>query len=165
MEGPISSILSNVSYLDLSNNRFSEIASFFCAPKVKMLKFLYLSSNYVLEELPNCWRHLVNLELLDLSDNVFFGKIPTNIGSLFQMETLKLRNNTLVGELPSSMMNYTSLAVTDLADNKLSSSVPEWLGDSLPNLVILMLQSNQFSGNLPSQLCHLTRTNFGFLYD
>ncbi|XP_062028721.1 receptor-like protein EIX1 [Rosa rugosa] len=156
MDGQIPSILSNVSYLDLSNNRFSDIASFFCAPKVKMLKFLNLSSNHVSEELPDCWRHLVNLELLDLSNNAFFGKIPTTIGSLFRMETLKLRSNTFVGELPSSMKNCTSLKVIDLGDNKLSNSVPEWLGVSLPNLVILILQSNQFSGSLPSQLCHLT---------
>ncbi|XP_004309282.1 PREDICTED: phytosulfokine receptor 1-like, partial [Fragaria vesca subsp. vesca] len=37
----------------------------------------------------------------------------------------------------------------------LSSSVPDWIGASLPDLVILMLQFNQLSGSLPSQLCHL----------
>ncbi|KAK9910466.1 hypothetical protein M0R45_034426 [Rubus argutus] len=155
-EGPIPSNLSEALYLDLSNNRFSEMTSFLCSPKVKSLKFLNLSSNHVSQELPDCWRSWVNLELLDLSNNAFSGKIPTTVGSLLGIETLKLRANRLVGELPSSLKNCTSLKVIDISYNKLSRSVPQWLGVSLPNLVILMLQSNQFSGSLPSQLCHLT---------
>ncbi|RXH93741.1 hypothetical protein DVH24_014317 [Malus domestica] len=34
-------------------------------------------------------------------------------------------------------------------------SIPNWLGDSFQNLVILMLSSNHFNGSLPPQLCHL----------
>ncbi|PRQ57852.1 putative non-specific serine/threonine protein kinase [Rosa chinensis] len=155
LEGPMPSSLSNASYLDLSDNKFSEMASFLCSSNVKIPKFLDLSGNHISGELPNCWTHWVNLELLDLSNNSFSGKIPPNIGCLLRINTLKLRSNRLVGELPSSLKNCTSLNVIDLGNNKLSSSVPEWLGVCLPNLVILMLQFNQFSGTLPSQLCHL----------
>ncbi|PRQ58027.1 putative non-specific serine/threonine protein kinase [Rosa chinensis] len=155
LEGPVPPFLSNVKYLDLSDNKFLEMTSFLCSSNVKISRFLDLSSNHISRELPDCWRHWVNLDLLDLSNNSFSGKIPPNIGCLLRIKTLKLRRNRLVGELPSSLKSCTSLNVIDLGDNKLSSSVPEWLGVCLPNLVILMLQFNQFSGSLPSQLCHL----------
>ncbi|PRQ58023.1 putative leucine-rich repeat domain, L domain-containing protein [Rosa chinensis] len=155
-EGPIPSSLLAATYLDLSNNKFSDMTSLCVTSELQSLKFLDLSGNHVSGEIPDCWRHLVSLKLLDLSSNAFSGKIPTTIGTLFRMETLKLRSNKLVGELPSSLKNCESLKVIDLGDNKLSGSVPEWLGVSFPNLVILMLQSNQFRGSLPSQLCHLT---------
>ncbi|XP_024175963.2 receptor-like protein EIX2 [Rosa chinensis] len=156
-EGPIPSILLTASYLDLSDNKFSDMTASCVTSELHSLKFLNLSGKHVSGEIPNCWRYLVSLELLDLSSNAFSGKIPPTIGTLlFRMETLKLRRNKLVGELPSSLKNCNSLKVLDLGYNNLSGSVPEWLGVSFPNLVILMLQSNQFRGSLPSQLCHLT---------
>ncbi|PRQ58040.1 putative non-specific serine/threonine protein kinase [Rosa chinensis] len=155
-EGSIPSSLLAASYLDLSNNKFSDMTSLCVTSELQSLKFLNLSGNHVSGEIPDCWRHLVSLKLLDLSSNAFSGKIPTTIGTLFRMETLKLRSNKLVGELPSSLKNCKSLKVIDLGDNQLLGSVPEWLGVSFPNLVILMLRSNQFRGSLPSQLCHLT---------
>ncbi|XP_034202413.1 receptor-like protein EIX2 isoform X2 [Prunus dulcis] len=158
IEGPIPSILSQASYLDLSNNNISGSLSFLCARADMSLTYLNLSSNNFSGELPDCWSHLENhLVMLDLSNNAFSGKIPTTIGSLFQMETLKLRSNRFVGELPSSLKNCTNLQVIDLGDNKLSGPIPTWLGVSFNNLVILMLSSNHFNGSMPSQLCHLTR--------
>ncbi|XP_050386416.1 receptor-like protein EIX2 [Argentina anserina] len=157
LEGSVPSYLSNASYLDLSDNQFSNATSFLCSSNVNVSKFLDLSKNYISGEIPDCWQQWVTLELLDLSNNSFSGKIPPSIGYLHQMKTLKLRSNKLVGELPSSLKSCKSLNVIDLGNNSLTSSVPEWLGVSFPNLVILMLQSNQLSGSLPSQLCHLAR--------
>uniref|UniRef100_UPI0005C9C710 probable leucine-rich repeat receptor-like protein kinase At1g35710 n=1 Tax=Fragaria vesca subsp. vesca TaxID=101020 RepID=UPI0005C9C710 len=155
LDGLVPSFLSNASYLDLSDNKFSEMTSFLCSSNVKVLKFLNLSKNHIAGEVPDCWRHWANLQLLDLSFNAFSGKIPPSIGYIHGIKTLKLRRNKLVGELPSSLKNCTSLNVIDLGNNQLSSSVPDWIGASLPDLVILMLQFNQLSGSLPSQLCHL----------
>ncbi|XP_034205238.1 receptor-like protein EIX2 [Prunus dulcis] len=156
IEGPIPSTLSQVYYLDLSNNSISGSLSFLCASADKSLTYLNLSSNNFAGELPDCWSHLETLVMLDLSNNAFSGKIPMTIGSLFQMQTLKLRSNRFVGELPSSLKNCTSLEVIDLGDNKLSGPIPTWLGVSFKNLVILMLSTNHFNGSMPSQLCHLT---------
>lgn len=33
--------------------------------------------------------------------------------------------------------------------------MPTWIGESLPNLVILSLKSNKLHGNIPFQLCNL----------
>ncbi|CAL2241543.1 unnamed protein product [Prunus armeniaca] len=156
LEGPIPSVLSKASYLDLSNNKLSGSISFLCSSAAIGLSFLDLSNNNVSGQVPNCLTHLENLVILDLGYNALSGKIPTTIGSVFRIETLKLRSNRFVGQLPSSLKNCTSLVVIDVGDNKLSGPIPEWLGVSLKKLVILMLLSNHFNGSLPSQLCHLT---------
>ncbi|XP_016649759.1 PREDICTED: LRR receptor-like serine/threonine-protein kinase GSO1 [Prunus mume] len=156
LEGPIPSVLSKASHLDLSNNKLSGSISFLCSSAAIGLFFLNLSSNNVSGQVPDCLTHLENLVMLDLSYNVLSGKIPTTIGYVFRIETLKLRSNRFVGQLPSSLKNCTSLVVIDVGLNKLSGQIPEWLGVSLKYLVILMLSSNHFNGSLPSQLCHLT---------
>ncbi|XP_031249014.1 receptor-like protein EIX2 [Pistacia vera] len=43
----------------------------------------------------------------------------------------------------------------DLEKNALSGRIPEWIGESLQDLIVLSLQSNRFFGNIPLQLCHL----------
>ncbi|KAL6290162.1 hypothetical protein ACE6H2_007672 [Prunus campanulata] len=156
LEGPIPSVLSKASYLDLSYNKLSGSISFLCSSAAFGLSFLDLSNNKISGQVPDCLTHLENLVMLDLSYNALSGKIPTTIGSVFQIQTLKLRSNKFVGQLPSSLKNCTSLVVVDVVDNKLSGPIPKWLGVSLKNLVILMLSSNHFSGGLPSQICHLT---------
>ncbi|CAL2241712.1 unnamed protein product [Prunus armeniaca] len=157
LEGPIPPILSKVSTLDLSHNNFSGAASFLCATKDSNLTFLDLSDNHVSGELPDCWIHLKKLAFLDLSNNYLFGKIPTTMGYLFNIETLRLSNNRFAGELPSQLKNCTKLILFDLGENNLSSSIPEGLWASLPNLAILILRGNQFYRSIPPQLCHLTR--------
>ncbi|ONI23072.1 hypothetical protein PRUPE_2G168400 [Prunus persica] len=156
LNGPIPSILSKASVLDLSHNNFSGAASFLCATEDSNLTFLDLSSNHVSGELPDCWIHFKKLVFLDFSNNYLFGKIPTTMGHLFSIETLRLSNNRFVGQLPSQLKNCTKLTLFDLGENSLSYSIPEWLGASLPNLTILILRGNQFYRSIPPQLCHLT---------
>ena len=52
-------------------------------------------------------------------------------------------------------MNCTSLRFIDLAKNRLSGKIPEWIGGSLPNLIVLNLGSNRFSGGICPELCRL----------
>ncbi|CAL9019955.1 unnamed protein product [Prunus brigantina] len=158
LEGPIPSILSTVLTLDLSNNKFSGSASFLCTgtTEERNLSYLDLSSNHVSGELSDCWIHFQQLDFLDLSNNSLSGKIPTTMGYLFSIKTLKLNNNRFVGELPSQLKNCEELTLVDVGENKLSGLIPEWLGENLLNLSIIILQSNQFYRSIPPQLCHLT---------
>ncbi|XP_062015937.1 receptor-like protein EIX2 [Rosa rugosa] len=155
LEGPIHSLPSGLSSLDLSSNKLSGRISFLCASKNRNLTFLDLSNNSFSGELPNCWKHLENLVILDLSNNAFSGKIPTSIGSLASLETLKLSKNNFAGELPSSLKNCTNLQFFDIGENRITGKIPEWMGISFSKLAILILRSNQFSGSLPLELCHL----------
>ncbi|TQE06738.1 hypothetical protein C1H46_007607 [Malus baccata] len=155
LEGPIPSFLSKASSLDLSNNKLSELTSFLCPIKVSYLGFLDVSSNYLYEELPDCWMHFKQLAFLDLSYNALFGKIPATMGSLFSIQTLKINKNGFVGELPSSLKNCSRLVLFDVGENNLSGLIPEWLGVGLPKLAILILRSNHFYGSIPLQLCNL----------
>ncbi|CAL2241783.1 unnamed protein product [Prunus armeniaca] len=159
LEGPIPSLLSNVSTLDLSNNKFSGSASFLCTSTTEesYLWYLDLSSNHVSGELPDCWINFQQLVFLDLSNNSLSGKIPTTMGYLFRMDTLKLNNNRFFGELPSQLKNCTKLTLLDVGENKLSGLIPKWLGENLLNLAIIILRSNQFYWSIPPQLCHLTQ--------
>ncbi|TXG53803.1 hypothetical protein EZV62_019059 [Acer yangbiense] len=61
------------------------------------------------------------------------------------------------GELPSSLKNCESLAVIDLGNKKISGTLPAWIGDSLLDLTVLSLRSNQFHGMVPRQLCNLEK--------
>ena len=59
--------------------------------------------------------------------------------------------------MPSSLKNCTSLRLIDLGKNRLSGKIPLWIGGSLPNLTILSLRSNRFSGSICSELCQLKK--------
>ncbi|KAL1295480.1 hypothetical protein HN51_056361 [Arachis hypogaea] len=157
-EGSIPRFLLPASTLFLSNNRFSNIASFVCGNNTAMhLGILDLSNNQLKGELPDCWNNLNSLEVLDLSNNKLEGKIPFSLGVLTKLEALILRNNNFTGKLPSSLKNCSQLAWLDLGQNEFYGPIPLWIGESLKQLVILSLRFNYFNGSLPSSLCLLTK--------
>ncbi|GAB4858638.1 hypothetical protein Ancab_040372 [Ancistrocladus abbreviatus] len=154
-EGPIPLFLTNVSYLDLSNNKLSGSISPWDLTTGGTLEYLNLSQNFLSGELPDCWMHLNQLLVLNLESNMFFGAIPKSFGKLNLLEVLDLRNNTLSGEVPVHLKNCTSLKVLDLSENLLSGEVPSWIGD-MSGLNVLILRHNKFFGNLPLEICHLS---------
>ncbi|XP_041009733.1 receptor-like protein EIX2 [Juglans microcarpa x Juglans regia] len=58
--------------------------------------------------------------------------------------------------MPMSLQNCSELITIDLGANNLYGMVPPWIGNSLPNLVILNLRSNQLYGRLPLNICLLS---------
>ncbi|XP_035540276.1 receptor-like protein EIX2 [Juglans regia] len=156
--GSIPPFPSNVSSLDLSNNRFSGPVSFLYKPNTPMLlECLNLSNNTLSRVLPDCWTYIHGLVILNLAHNNFYGKIPDSIGSLVSIQILHLSNNGFVRKMPMSLQNCSDLITIDLGANNLFGMVPPWIGDSLPNLVILNLRSNQLYGRLPLSLCRLSQ--------
>ncbi|KAJ0081811.1 hypothetical protein Patl1_10031 [Pistacia atlantica] len=146
--------LSDGSYTNLSGNKFSGSISFICSSFVGHWKYLDLSNNLLSGMLPDCWIKFEELVVLNLANNGFSGKIPPSIGSLHNIQTLRLSHNKFFGELPN-LSNCTQLKILDLQDNALSGKIPEWIGESLPSLLVLSLESNRFNGNIPFQLCRL----------
>ncbi|XP_027357238.1 receptor-like protein EIX2 [Abrus precatorius] len=155
-EGPIPPFLRRSTFLDLSNNKFSNSLSFLCASGVAdTLYSLDLSNNQLSGQIPDCWSQFESLVYLDLSHNNFSGKIPNSIGSLLQLQALLLRNNNLTEEIPFSLRNCTKLVMIDMAENGFSGLIPTWIGSTLQVLQILILARNQFFGSLPLQICYL----------
>ncbi|XP_040367330.1 receptor-like protein EIX2 [Rosa chinensis] len=159
--------LSRLQYLSLSGNRFSiNLSSDWKPPfqltdgldmsslKSPYLRSVDISKNLLSGELPNCWMQFQELRELNLGKNKLSGKIPSSLGNLQGIQVLRLHDNNFSGELPS-LENRTSLLMVDLGNNNLSGKIPTWICQTLPNLAILRLRSNEFNGIIPFSLCTL----------
>ncbi|KAL2577521.1 hypothetical protein AAZV13_16G139800 [Glycine max] len=156
LKGEIPTFLSQVSILDLSENKISDLNAFFCGKGATAnMLILDLSSNQIMGKLPDCWEHHNSLKVLDLSNNRLSGKIPESMDTLVNLKSLVLRNNSLIGELPLTLKNCTSLVTFDVSENLLSGPIPSWIGESLQQLKILSLRVNRFFGSVPVHLCYL----------
>ncbi|GKV30358.1 hypothetical protein SLEP1_g39175 [Rubroshorea leprosula] len=156
MEGPLPVFSINVTFINLSENRFSGSISSLCTINGEVLAFLDVSNNQLSEELPECMTRWTSLLILNLANNHLFGKIPSSIGSLSRLESLGLQNNNFSGEIPWALQNCRDLQFLDLNYNSFSGIIPAWIGERLSSLNFLLLRSNNFSGDIPLQLCWLT---------
>jgi EIX receptor 1/2 len=159
-EGPLPFVSSNLTTLNLSNNKFSGLNTFLCTAVVPSLIYLDLSNNRLSGGLPNCFMQWQELRNLNLANNNLSGEIPSSMGSLKWLKALDLSNNSFLGELPSSLRNCTMLLFINLRESLFSGKLPVWLGKSMLSLVILNLHSNKFHGSIPLQLCHLVQIQF-----
>ncbi|KAH7518847.1 hypothetical protein FEM48_Zijuj09G0214700 [Ziziphus jujuba var. spinosa] len=136
--------LSHLQYLSIPSNNFSgELPSF--RNYFKMVNII-LSYNKFFGKLPVWIGSMSALLILRLKANFFTGNIPSKLCSLSNLHILDLSHNS---ELPSYLKNCTSLASLDLGDNKFSRKLPSWIGETMPNLLILRMRSNFFTGDIP----------------
>nr|GEW52911.1 leucine-rich repeat-containing protein [Tanacetum cinerariifolium] len=115
--------MSNLMYLDMSNNRFGGSISQ-CFGKI---------TSYI--------------KMIGMGNNKFLGTNPNVYGDCASLEGLSLNGNQLRGEVPSSLSKCSALSVLDLGNNHLNGTFSGWLGD-LPNLQALVLKSNNFHGRI-----------------
>ncbi|MED6173923.1 hypothetical protein PIB30_064251 [Stylosanthes scabra] len=156
-EGPIPVFFRRAESLDLSSNKFSDLASFVCSNgTAERLGQLDISNNILSGQIPNCWSNFKSLAYIDVSNNNFSGQVPTSMGLAVELRVLILRNNSFSGELPISLKNCTNLVMLDAGEKKLSGIIPPWIGSSLQQLQMLSLRKNLFFGSIPSALCSLT---------
>ncbi|TYH46768.1 hypothetical protein ES332_D11G361600v1 [Gossypium tomentosum] len=155
--GPLPRVFPTLRFLFLSNNSFSgSLFELVCnTSSWKWMEVLYIDKNLISGDIPDCWNHWQGLVLfLNLGSNNLTGKISPSLWHL-NLRMLNLRNNTMFGELPSTLQNSPNLVMLDLSENHFSGSVPAWIGDKLSNLVILSLRSNNFDGHIPHKICDL----------
>ncbi|KAJ0697248.1 putative leucine-rich repeat domain superfamily [Helianthus annuus] len=112
---------------------------------------IYLRDNKFHGPIPTALFSLPNLGTLDVRNNLFSGSIPPVISITKTLLDIDLSNNSLSGSLPPTLSSL-SLGALNLSFNQFSGPIPILP----PNLEILAIQSNYFSG-------HLRNRSFGGL--
>ncbi|KAL7163068.1 hypothetical protein ACSBR2_039213 [Camellia fascicularis] len=89
---------------------------------------------------------------LELSGNRLTGKLnETTFTGLDQLRTLNLSINFLGGSLPPSLFQLPNLQVIDLSRNNFSGSIP--MSINLPFLEIFDISHNSFESSVPVGIC------------
>jgi hypothetical protein len=150
-----------LSYLDLSNNKFSGRIPF----DLQRLEGFTLNVSWLgqtkgpsdLLSIPDTRKmevisfgiSYVDDTCFDFSNNNLTGEIPTSIGSLTGLRSLNLYGNQLEGLIPISLSNISTLEVLDLAKNNLSGPIPQELS-KLHWLHKMDVSSNSLCGPIPA---------------
>ncbi|KAG6774948.1 hypothetical protein POTOM_018366 [Populus tomentosa] len=149
------SLESSLVWLDISNNLLSGMLPRGIGNSSIFLQGIDLSRNHFEGTIPIEYFNYSELEFLDLSENNLSGSLPLGFYTPY-LRYVHLYGNRLSGPLPYAFYNLSSLVTLDLGDNNLTGPIPIWI-DSLSELSIFVLKSNQFNRKLPHQLCLLRK--------
>ncbi|CAL1358985.1 unnamed protein product [Linum trigynum] len=149
----------NIDDCSISCNNFLETV----ATVMTNLTRLGISLSDLSSPIPPALCTLKHLRVLVLMDNHLRGLLPPGFISPL-MNEVYLSRNQLEGTLPATLSNdqdgisgsdnYTdySVGVLDLSHNHLMGTIPNWIG-RLPQLSYILLNDNQFHGELPCTFC------------
>ncbi|KAK4572123.1 hypothetical protein RGQ29_030516 [Quercus rubra] len=128
-----------------SNNSFiGKISELIC--NLSSLQVLDLSENNLSGPLPQCLHRFGDsLVVLDIRRNKLEGSIPQTWANGSKLMIIDFSQNKFQGWLPRSLAKCKTLKALDLSNNQFNDTFPSWLG-SLPDLKILILRSNKFYG-------------------
>ncbi|RID49002.1 hypothetical protein BRARA_I05473 [Brassica rapa] len=111
------------------------------------LGVLDLGHNNFSGSIPKCLSKSV--EHLDLRNNNLTGRLPEILNKSGSLTTLDVSHNQITGKLPRSLTNCKNLEVLKMEGNRIADTFPFWLKD-LPNLKVIVLRSNMFHGPIYS---------------
>jgi len=82
--------------------------------------------------------------------------LPSAISSS-KLRALEISRCTVIGEFPIQILQYATLEKLLLSGNMFKGTIPNSIGEQLPNIVELCLSNNGFSGTIPESLGKLKR--------
>ncbi|CAA2987652.1 probable LRR receptor-like serine threonine-kinase At1g07650 isoform X1 [Olea europaea subsp. europaea] len=146
--------------------------------KLRHLKNLDLSRNYLNGSIPSQWSSMRLLDLsfmgnrlsgpfpkvitrittlvnLSLEGNQFSGSIPSDIGCLVNLQKIILSSNQFTGELPMALSKLTHLTDMRISDNNFTGKIPEYIS-SWAQIEKLHMQGCSLKGPIPSSISALT---------
>lgn len=88
------------------------------------------------------------LREIDLSYNRLTGEVPAAIADVQPLEQFKAEVNELTGSIPESFGNMQTLNWLRFGKNKMSGIIPRSLANTAPHLSQLILDNNDFEGDL-----------------
>ncbi|XP_023891100.1 receptor-like protein 33 [Quercus suber] len=147
IQGPLPFPPLGISFFSISrNNIIGQISSSIC--NLSSIEYLDLSYNHLSNMIPPCFGNFsYNLIDLDLQNDNLNGTFPTKFAKGCRLRSLKLNGNQFEGSLPQSLVHCRKLEVLDFGNNKINSTFRRWL-ETLPELQVLILRSNNFHGAL-----------------
>ncbi|MFS7927372.1 putative non-specific serine/threonine protein kinase [Helianthus anomalus] len=114
------------------------------------LQRLDLSNSSIRDSLPKWFENILShISELDLSYNQISGKLPRFHGNCSN-RILKMNSNKFEGSLATFPSNVKYL---DLSHNLLSGHIPQTDGTMNPNLEVVNLSKNRFTGSVRVHLC------------
>ncbi|XP_038904376.1 receptor-like protein 19 [Benincasa hispida] len=139
--------------LDLSHNNLSGTIPQSRTEMINSLAVLNLKQNAFKGSIPNIFLNTCALKTLDLSENDIGGQVPSSLSNCRDLEVLDLGNNQIFDMFPCQLKNISTLRVLILRSNQFYGNFgcPESNG-SWPNLQIIDLSRNNFSGDLPGKV-------------
>ncbi|KDO62658.1 hypothetical protein CISIN_1g047929mg [Citrus sinensis] len=141
---PASGELSSLTYLDLSNNNLNGMISEIHFGNLTELAFFYANGNSVNFKINSKW-------------------VPP-----FQLLALRLRSCHLGPHFPSWLHSQKHLSKLDISNTRISDIIPRWFWNSIyqdtipdcwmnwPDLRVLNLGNNKFTGSIPISMGTLT---------
>ena len=114
------------------------------------LEHLWLNNNHFVGTVPPDVGKLTKLRQLSLEDNSLEGQLPTELAGLSALKHLSLKSNAFSGLIPSEINSMPSLQTIDISRQSgkgFFGSVPAF--DKNPNILLLDVSFNSFSGILP----------------
>ncbi|KAK3430974.1 hypothetical protein EUGRSUZ_E02194 [Eucalyptus grandis] len=137
--------------LDLSKNKLSGVITPCPSNLSDSLIVLNLNSNNLYGRFPQLHNDVCGLKMIDVSDNQLQGLLPRRLANCSALEFLNIENNQIVDNFPSWMGSLSYLKVLILHSNGFHGAIGEpEARDQFPNLRIVDLSMNNFSGCLPS---------------
>ncbi|XP_021802426.1 receptor-like protein 12, partial [Prunus avium] len=91
------------------------------------------------------------VKYLDLSYNNFSGRLPSQL-KFPKLQSINLGHNQLEGPLPLWPTNVISL---DLQSNLFSGPIPSNLDQLMPKLIYLDVSENHLNGTIPLSICNM----------